>query len=225
MFVVSAIEDLLDTMARLRAPNGCPWDQEQDHQSIAECLVDECSELLETIDNLDMDHMKEELGDVLLQVVFHSQLAKESEHFDFEAVAREVNDKLIRRHPHVFGDSSAEDSEQAFHQWEEIKAREKKNGSQSDTVFKNLPPSLPALMYAVDIYKQIQKQGLRTGSLVDEDSIENLTNSIDEETAGALLFEIAAACRRKGIDPESSVRRYSRAVKSETEALDSRVTS
>ena len=137
MFVVSAIEDLLETMARLRAPNGCPWDQEQDHQSIAECLVDECSELLETIDNLDMDHMKEELGDVLLQVVFHSQLAKESEHFDFEAVAREVNDKLIRRHPHVFGDSSAEDSEQVLHQWEEIKAREKKNGSQSDTVFKN----------------------------------------------------------------------------------------
>ena len=98
MFVVSAIENLLDTMARLRAPNGCPWDQEQDHQSIAECLVDECSELLETIDNLDMDHMKEELGDVLLQVVFHSQHAKESEHFDFEAVAREVNDKLIREH-------------------------------------------------------------------------------------------------------------------------------
>ena len=198
MFVVSAIEDLLETMARLRAPNGCPWDQEQNHQSIAECLGDECSEVLETIDNLDMDHMKEELGDVLLQVVFHSQLAKESEHFDFEAVAREVNDKLIRRHPHVFGESSAEDSEQALHQWEEIKAQEKKNGSQSESVFKKLPPSLPALMFAVDIYKQIQKETLPTGSLVDEDSIETIANSIDEETAGALLFEIAAACRQKG---------------------------
>ena len=222
---MSAIEDLLKTMARLRGPNGCPWDQEQDHQSIAECLVDECSELLETIDNLDMEHMKEELGDVLLQVVFHSQLAKESENFDFEAVAREVNDKLIRRHPHVFGDSSAEDSEQVLHQWEEIKAKEKKNGPQSKSVFKNLPPSLPALMYAVDIYKQIQKQALPTGSLIDEDSIESLATSIDEETAGALLFEIAAACRRKGIDPESSARRYARAVKVETEALASQVTS
>lgn len=222
---MSAIEDLLETMARLRAPNGCPWDREQDHQSIAECLVDECSELLETIDNLDMDHMKEELGDVLLQVVFHSQLARESEHFDFEAVAREVNDKLIRRHPHVFGESSAENSEQVLHQWEEIKAKEKKNGPQSKSVFKNLPPSLPALMYAVDIYKQIQKRALPTGSLIDEDSIESLATSIDEETAGALLFEIAAACRRKGIDPESSVRRYARAVKSETEALVSQAPS
>ena len=133
---MSAIEDLLETMASLRAPNGCPWDLEQDHQSIAECLVDECSELLETIDNLDMDHMKDELGDVLLQVVFHSQLAKESEHFDFEAVAREVNDKLIRRHPHVFGDSLAEDSEQVLHQWEEIKAKEK-NIVPSVTLFKS----------------------------------------------------------------------------------------
>lgn len=222
---MSVIEDLLETMARLRAPNGCPWDREQDHQSIAECLVDECSELLETIDNLDMEHMKEELGDVLLQVVFHSQLAKESEHFDFDAVAREINDKLVRRHPHVFGESSAEDSEQALHQWEEIKAKEKKNGPQSESVFKNLPPSLPALMYAVDIYKQIQKQALPTGSLVNEASIEALSNSIDEETAGALLFEIAAACRRKGVDPESSVRRYARAVKSETEALVSQASS
>jgi MazG family protein len=222
---VSAIEDLLETMARLRAPNGCPWDREQDHQSIAECLIDECSELLETIDNLDMDHMKEELGDVLLQVVFHSQLAKESEHFDFDAVVREVNDKLVRRHPHVFGESSAEDSEQALHQWEEIKAKEKKNGPQSESVFKNLPPSLPALMYAVDIYKQIQKQDLPTGPLVDKASIETLSNSIDEETAGALLFEIAAACRRKGVDPESSLRRYARAAKSETEALASQALS
>ncbi len=222
---MSAIEDLLETMARLRAPNGCPWDREQDHQSIAECLIDECSELLETIDNLDMDHMKEELGDVLLQVVFHSQLAKESEHFDFDAVVREVNDKLVRRHPHVFGESSAEDSEQALHQWEEIKAKEKKNGPQSESVFKNLPPSLPALMYAVDIYKQIQKQDLPTGPLVDKASIETLSNSIDEETAGALLFEIAAACRRKGVDPESSLRRYARAAKSETEALASQALS
>lgn len=212
-------------MARLRAPDGCPWDREQDHQSIAECLVDECSELLETIDNLDMDHMREELGDVLLQVVFHSQLAKESESFDFEGVAREINDKLIRRHPHVFGDGSLNTSDQVLHQWDEIKAMEKKGGSSTETVFKNLPPALPALMFAVDIFKQIQKKSLPTGRLVDLESIESMADSIDGETAGALLFEVAAACRLKGIDPESAVRRYSRAVQEETEALASLATS
>jgi XTP/dITP diphosphohydrolase/tetrapyrrole methylase family protein/MazG family protein len=222
---MSAIDDLLATMARLRAPDGCPWDLEQDHQSIAECLVDECSELLETIDTLDMDHMREELGDVLLQVVFHSQLAKESKHFDFEAVAKEVNDKLIRRHPHVFGDKPLYSSDQVLHQWDEIKAQEKKNKPVSESVFKDLPPSLPALMFAVDIFKQIEKKNLPTGELVERDSIAEMAESLDEETTGALLFEIAAACRTKGIDPESAVRRYARRVQDETEALASETVS
>lgn len=222
---VSAIDELLETMARLRAPDGCPWDREQDHQSIAECLVDECSELLETIDRLDMDHMREELGDVLLQVVFHSQLARESGHFDFEAVAREINDKLIRRHPHVFGEGSLDTSDQVLHQWDAIKALEKKNVPQTDSVFKDLPPSLPALMFAVDIFKQIQKKELSTGPLVDRESIQTMADSMDEETAGTLLFEVAAACRSKGIDPESALRRYARAVQYETEALATQPTS
>ena len=183
--------------------------------------MDECSELLETIDRLDMPHMREELGDVLLQVVFHSQLAKEAGHFDFEAVAREVNDKLIRRHPHVFGDGALDTSDQVLHQWDEIKAQEKKNNPTPDSVFKDLPPSLPALMFAVDIYKQIVKKELPTGERVDCDSIGTMAASLDEETAGALLFEIAAACREKGIDPESAVRRYARQVQDETEALAS----
>ena len=222
---VSAIDELLETMARLRAPGGCPWDREQDHQSIAECLVDECSELLETIDRLDMDHMREELGDVLLQVVFHSQLARESGHFDFEAVAREINDKLIRRHPHVFGEGSLDTSDQVLHQWDAIKALEKKNVPQTDSVFKDLPPSLPALMFAVDIFKQIQKKELSTGPLADRESIQTMADLMDEETAGALLFEVAAACRSKGIDPESALRRYARAVQYETEALATQSTS
>ena len=222
---VSAIDELLETMARLRAPDGCPWDREQDHQSIAECLVDECSELLETIDRLDMDHMREELGDVLLQVVFHSQLARESGHFDFEAVAREINDKLIRRHPHVFGEGSLDTSDQVLHQWDAIKALEKKNVPQTDSVFKDLPPSLPALMFAVDIFKQIQKKELSTGPLADRESIQTMADLMDEETAGALLFEVAAACRSKGIDPESALRRYARAVQYETEALATQSTS
>ncbi|MBK1878141.1 MazG family protein [Pelagicoccus mobilis] len=216
---MSAIEDLQETMARLRGPGGCPWDMEQDHQSIAQCLVDECSELLETIDKLDMEHMREELGDVLLQVVFHAQLAKEAGHFDFEAVAAEINEKLVRRHPHVFGDMDLKDSEQVLAQWEKIKAGEKANKPKSDSQFKDLPPALPALMFAYDIFKQIKKKALPTGASVDMEAIEAMAAELDEEAAGHILFEISAACRLKGIDPESAVRKFARRVMAESEGL------
>ena len=102
---MSGIEKLLVTVAKLRDPEtGCPWDIEQTHQSITDCLIDECCELLQTIDRLDMEHMEEELGDLLLQVIFHAQIAKENGHFDFDSVCEVLNDKLVRRHPHVFGD-------------------------------------------------------------------------------------------------------------------------
>ncbi len=122
---MSAMEDLRRTIARLRGPGGCPWDQEQTHATLARCLIDECSELLDTIDRLDLPHMREELGDVLIQVIFHAQLAEEAGHFDLEDVAREVNEKLVRRHPHVFGPGRLETSDQVLVPWEQIKATEK----------------------------------------------------------------------------------------------------
>ena len=125
---MSAIDDLRQTMERLRGPGGCPWDQEQTHQSLARCLVDECSELLETIDRNDLPHMREELGDVLIQVVFHALLAQEAGAFNFDDVARDINEKLIRRHPHVFGTERLETSEQVLAQWDEIKKTEKSTG-------------------------------------------------------------------------------------------------
>jgi len=213
------MEDLLETMARLRGPGGCPWDIEQDHQSIAQCLVDECSELLETIDKLDMEHMREELGDVLLQVVFHSQLARESGHFDFAAVAAEVNDKLVRRHPHVFGDDALDTSEEVLHRWEQIKAEERGNAHRKASHFKDLPPALPALLFGYEIFKQLKKKNFPTGPSVDEARIEELAKDLDEEAAGKALFEVAAACRVAGIDPESAVRRYARKVQEESEGL------
>ncbi len=216
---VSSIEELLETMARLRGPNGCPWDREQDHQSLAQCLVDECSELLETIDNLDMEHMREELGDVLLQVVFHAQLANESGNFDFQDVAKEINDKLIRRHPHVFGEENLETSDQVLHKWEQIKAAEKRNQARSNHIFKELPPALPALLFAYEVYKRISKQELPTGPSIDQESISSLSETLDEESAGRRFFELTAACRLKGIDPESAARRYARKVQAETEEL------
>ena len=206
---MSAIEDLIKTVAALREPDtGCPWDIEQDHQSIAECLVDECCELLQTIDRLDLDHMQEELGDVLLQVVMHTQMAQETGHFDFESVCHVVNEKLIRRHPHVFGKDSLNSSEAVLVQWDEIKSAERKRGPTQSGIFKDLPRQLPALMFAKDVYKQIQKLELPVETIIDQKAIDAVSATLDEVTLGKQLFEIAAACRAKGIDPESALRSY-----------------
>ena len=208
---VSSIAALRETVAALRAPDGCPWDIEQTHQSLAVCLIDECCELLETLDSLDMDHMREELGDVLLQVLMHAQIAGEKGDFDFDAVCDEVNEKLIRRHPHVFGPDKLDlkDSTAVLKKWDEIKATEKKNGKQNEgKVFKHLPPQLPALLRARDVYKQIQKKDLDSGHLANKEAVASKADSLSEASAGKELFELAAACRVAGIDPESALRRY-----------------
>lgn len=210
---MSAIEDLLKTVAALREPEtGCPWDIEQNHQSLAECLVDECCELLQTIDRLDMDHMEEELGDVLMQVVMHAQLASEQGDFDFDSVCRVVDEKLIRRHPHVFGDSATGDTEAVLKQWDQIKATERKRGPKQIGRFKDLPRQLPALMFAKDVYKQIEKNEMPVEGVIDTRAIEARSASMDESRLGEELFHIAAACRARGIDPESALRHYTQRV-------------
>jgi XTP/dITP diphosphohydrolase/tetrapyrrole methylase family protein/MazG family protein len=216
---MSSIDELIQTVAALREPEtGCPWDIEQDHQSLAECLVDECCELLQTIDRLDMNHMEEELGDVLLQVVMHAQIAQESGHFDFQAVCAVVNEKLITRHPHVFGgNAKLGDSVAVLQQWDAIKATEKKRGPQQSGLFKDLPKQLPALMFAVDVFKQIQKHNIDASHLIDEGGIAMTAQALsdDEKALGKQLFEVAAACRIKRIDPESALRRYTQNVMDE----------
>ena len=212
---MSAIDDLLATIEALRTPDtGCPWDIEQTHQSIADCLINECCELLQTIDRNDMHHMEEELGDVLLQVVMHAQMAKESGHFDFESICLEVNSKLIRRHPHVFGLTNLGGAEAALNQWDAIKASEIKRGPKQKGLFKNLPHQLPSLLSARDVYKQIQKLKLDTAKILDEAAIQAKANTLDHEGSvlGKELFEIAAACRIKGLDPEALLRRYTQRV-------------
>jgi len=210
---MSAIDELIQTVAALREPEtGCPWDIEQDHQSIAECLIDECCELLQTIDRLDMDHMEEELGDVLLQVVMHAQMGREAGHFDFESVCREINEKLVRRHPHVFGADNLESSEAVLVKWDQIKAAERKRGPVQTGKFKDLPRQLPALMFAQDVYKQIRKQNMPAEGAIDQAAIDTVSATIDETTLGKQLFEIAAACRSRGIDPESALRLYAQKV-------------
>lgn len=212
---MASIDDLIETVGALRHPEtGCPWDIEQDHQSLAECLVDECCELLQTIDRLDMPHMEEELGDVLLQVVMHAQMANEAGYFDFEAVCALVNEKLVRRHPHVFGaNKDLEGFDAVLEQWDAIKAAEKKRGPEQAGLFKDLPFQLPALMYAKDVYKQIQKQKMEAGHLLDEASVRATAESFEtEEELGRKLFEIAAACRLRRLDPESALRRHAQRI-------------
>ena len=216
-----AIDDLIQTVAALRDPKtGCPWDIEQDHQSIAECLIDECCELLQTIDRLDLDHMEEELGDVLLQVIMHARMGQELGYFDFESICQEINEKLIRRHPHVFGSSELKDSDAALNQWDEIKSAERKRGPKQAGKFKDLPRQLPALMYAKDIYKQIQKMAIPLEGLVDQDAIDAASDKMSDEVAlGKQLFELAAACRSRGIDPESALRRHTQNLVDKIEEL------
>lgn len=216
---MSAIEDLLQTMARLRGPGGCPWDQEQTHATLVRCLIDEVSELIDTIDRGDYPHMREELGDVLIQVVFHAQIASERGEFSFEDVAREINDKLVRRHPHVFGSGKLDTSEQVIAEWEKIKATEKKNGpvAKGPGVFKDLPPRLPALMFAEAVWKQIEKKSLPADGVVDRGQVEALGKQLDEATLGKMLFELTAAARAKGLDPEGALRLHATTVMREVE--------
>jgi len=214
---MSAIDDLLKTMARLREPGGCPWDQEQTHASLVRCLIDEASELIDTIDRGDYPHMREELGDVLIQIVFHARIAEEKGQFNFDDVAREINDKLVRRHPHVFGTEQIGTSGEVITRWEEIKATEKKNGPVATGVFKDLPPRLPALMFAEAVWKQIEKKNLPADGLVDTAQVKALGAQLDEATLGKMLFELTAAARAKGLDPEGALRLHATGVMRDVE--------
>lgn len=212
---MASIDELIETVARLRAPNGCPWDREQTHRSLCAGMVEEVAEFLETVDLDEKAHMCEELGDLLLQVVMHAQIASENGDFTFDDVARGVNEKMIRRHPHVFGDISLKDSAAVLKKWDEIKAKERSNSTKpkTDSPFKDVPASLSALFRAREVWKAVTKKNLDAGETVDRAKVDALAGTLDEESAGDALFEIVAACRQAGIDPESALRRKTLAVR------------
>lgn len=214
---MSGIDLLLATTARLRAPDGCPWDRVQTHRTLCDCLVEEVSELLQAIDRDDIPNLREELGDLLFHVTLHAQMASEAGHFDFDAVAREVNDKMVRRHPHVFGQGAKlGDPEAVVKQWEQIKLKEK--GSAKATVFKDLPPALNSVLTAREVWKQVRKKQLDAGTTVDLPRVEASSRGLDEASAGRQLFELIAACRDAGIDPDSALRRHTAEVVQAAEA-------
>ncbi len=197
-----AIDELIEVMARLRGPGGCPWDREQDHKSIRFHAVEEVYELIDAIEAGDDHEMLEECGDLLLQVVFHCQLAGERKAFDFEQAARTITDKLIRRHPHVFGDSNAKDVDAVWTQWEKIK-REEKQGTRHErpSVLDGIPRHLPSLQRAGKLVKKARKNKLTDAPLA-KPSKQRYTKA----TLAKELFALAEYAQRKGWQPEALLR-------------------
>lgn len=193
----AGIDELIGIMARLRSPTGCPWDREQDHMTLRFHAVEEVYELIDAIEAGDDHEMKEELGDLLLQVVFHCQLAQERGVFDFDAVARNIAEKLVRRHPHVFGESDAKTVDEVWTQWEKIKKAEKAGTkSERPSVLDGIPKHLPALMYAEKLVKKARK-----AKLVEPGGRKVSRAKIAEE-----LFELASAAQAQGWSAEGLLR-------------------
>ena len=160
-----AIEDLLKVMAKLRSPKGCPWDREQDHKTLRRHAIEEVYELIDAIEAGDDHEMAEELGDLLLQVVFHCQMAKERGAFDFERVTRHLVDKLIRRHPHVFGNTKVKNVDEVWANWEQIKKTEKQGTRhERPSALDGIPKHLPALLQAEKLVKKARKAKLLPAS-------------------------------------------------------------
>ncbi|MPZ68767.1 MAG: MazG family protein [Actinobacteria bacterium] len=190
---------LVAVMARLRSDDGCPWDREQTHESLLIHLLEEAHEVVEAVEEGKTGtDLEEELGDILLQVAFHARLAEQDGRFDLSGVARVVSTKLVRRHPHVFGETLVEDSDEVVRNWEDIKKDEKERG---DT-FDGIPRSLPALLAA---YKT-QKRAASLGFSPDEARCNaELSAALEKADIGAALFWLVALARRRGVDPESAL--------------------
>ena len=194
-----AINDLLAVMARLRSPTGCPWDREQDHQTLRFHAVEEVYELLDAIEAGDDHEMTEELGDLLLQVVFHCQLAGERGAFDFEQVARTITDKLIRRHPHVFGDVKVKNVDQVWANWEQIKRAEKQGTKhERPSAFDGIPKHLPALLRAEKLVKKARKTKLLAEN--------KAAQKISKPELAQQLFALAEAAQARGWSAEELLR-------------------
>lgn len=211
------LERLRAIMHRLRAPGGCPWDAEQTHQSLVSNLIEETYETVDTIQREDWEHLKEELGDLLLQVVFHSELAEEAGRYTLDGVARGISEKLVRRHPHVFADGEAETTEAVLGRWEEIKRAEKGDGDKP--YLHGVGKGLPALLRAVKLQKKAAKVGFDwsraeevlakieeemgevRGEMEGHQEGQQVSRALEMEV-GDLLFAVVNLARKLGIDPE-----------------------
>lgn len=211
----AAFESLQETIAHLRAPDGCPWDRQQTHESLRPHLLEEAYETLEAIDSGEPAALQEELGDLLLQIVLQAQIASEAEDFAMADVIAGIQEKLIRRHPHVFGDLVVHDVDQVLHNWEHLKAGERQEAGEGRGALDGVPRSLPALAQALEIQSRAGRLGF------DWRSVDGVRAKMDEEWAeleaapddgqraaelGDLLFAVVNYARWLGVDPEASLR-------------------
>ena len=206
---------LMELMRRLRSPGGCPWDAEQSHESLKRYLIEETYEVIEAIDNNDPQHLKEELGDLLLQPVFHAVIAEEAGTFTMDEVLAAISDKLVRRHPHVFGEETVNSAEEQVENWERIKKAEK--GKERQSALAGVPPHMPALMKAEKITEKAARVGfdwehvdqvfakvLEELHELEETMVEGDQTRIEAEL-GDLLFAIVNLGRFLSVNPEQAL--------------------
>ena len=209
---LSRFATLVDIIARLRAPDGCPWDKEQTHASLREDLLEECYEVLEALDEGNSDKLCGELGDLLMQVVFHAQIAAEAGEFELGDVVNSITTKLIHRHPHVFGSKKVRDAEEVLLNWEVLKREER---GADTSILASAPKQMPALGYSQEIQRRVARVGFDWEEI--DGVIEKLTEEINElkradsqqrkaQEFGDLLFTLANIARRLEIDLEVALR-------------------
>jgi XTP/dITP diphosphohydrolase len=211
----SALLDLVATETRLRGPGGCPWDHEQTHASLARHLVEEAYEVLDAIEEGTPEHLREELGDLLLQVVFHAQMAEDAGDFDIDGVARAITEKLVRRHPHVFGELRVASAGEVVRNWETIKRDEE---GRTDPMA-GIPAALPALQLAAELQKRAAGDGFAWPSVQGpvakvREELDEVVDATEPEhlewEVGDLLFAVVALAGANGVEPEAALRRAAR---------------
>ena len=219
----SEFDEFVETIARLRAPDGCPWDREQTHRSIAHNMIEEAYEAVDAIEAGDVGHLREELGDVLLQVVLQAQIAADAGEFTIDDVCRDINAKMVRRHPHIFGDAKASSADQVTDIWDQVKMRERKASEGGEGSHKGLldgvPTSFPALMQAQKISRKAVAAGFEWGDEAGvwakvaeevgefkEAAREGASSEEIEMEFGDVLFTLVNVARWNGVDAENALR-------------------
>ncbi|HEY2572412.1 MAG TPA: nucleoside triphosphate pyrophosphohydrolase [Verrucomicrobiaceae bacterium] len=231
--IENPIEQLRAVMHQLRTPGGCPWDAEQTHESLIPHLIEEAYEVAEAARSGDMTHLKEELGDLLLQPVFHAEIASESGAFTLDDIARDITEKLIRRHPHVFGDAKVEDSAGVLKQWDEIKRTEK--GTQTESILHGVSKGLPSLIRAQKLQRKAAKVGFdwpEAAPVLEKirEEADEITQAIAqkdqtaiEEEVGDLLFSVVNLARKLGVEAEVALARANEKFTARFQKLEERV--
>jgi MazG family protein len=231
---------LVDLMAHLRGPDGCPWDRDQDYDSVKGLLLEEAYEVVDAVKLKDFEGLEEELGDLLFQVVFYSRLAEEDGKFNIDAVIQNVHDKLVRRHPHVFGETRAANAEEALRSWTAAKEKEKKNrpNLQDESLLGGIASALPSTLEAYELGLRAAEAGfdwVKVEDLLDkiEEELHEIREELSadrkpaqrrvEEEAGDLMFAVANLTRQVHSDPESCLRGANQKFKRRFQALEAEV--